>query len=88
MRSIRKRHRFRKAELLIRRPPRGNGEINILSSSQVIEMVMERTRKQAEMAEGLQGFLVFHSFGGGTGSGFTSLLLEQLSVTYGKKEKP
>ncbi|KAG7162163.1 Tubulin alpha-1 chain-like 2, partial [Homarus americanus] len=28
----------------------------------------------------LQGFLIFHSFGGGTGSGFTSLLMERLSV--------
>ena len=35
----------------------------------------------------MQGFLVFHSFGGGTGSGFTSLLLERLSVDYGKKSK-
>ncbi|TPP65100.1 Tubulin alpha chain [Fasciola gigantica] len=36
---------------------------------------------------GLQGFLLFHSFGGGTGSGFTSLLMERLSVDYGKKSK-
>ena len=35
----------------------------------------------------LQGFLLFHSFGGGTGSGFTSLLMERLSVDYGKKAK-
>ena len=35
----------------------------------------------------MQGFLVFHSFGGGTGSGFTSLLMERLSVDYGKKAK-
>ena len=34
-----------------------------------------------------QGFLIFHSFGGGTGSGFGSLLLERLSVDYGKKSK-
>ena len=34
-----------------------------------------------------QGFLVFHSFGGGTGSGFTSLLMERLSVEYAKKSK-
>lgn len=34
-----------------------------------------------------QGFLVFHSFGGGTGSGFTALLMERLSVDYGKKSK-
>ena len=30
---------------------------------------------------------IFHSFGGGTGSGFTSLLMERLSVDYGKKSK-
>ena len=35
----------------------------------------------------LSGFLIFHSFGGGTGSGFTSLLMERLSVDYGKKSK-
>ena len=35
----------------------------------------------------VQGFLIFHSFGGGTGSGFTSLLMERLSVDYGKKAK-
>ncbi len=35
----------------------------------------------------MQGFLIFHSFGGGTGSGFTSLLMERLSVDYGKKSK-
>merc|ERR1712209_200011 len=41
----------------------------------------------ADNATGLQGFLVFHSFGGGTGSGFASLLMEKLSVEYGKKSK-
>lgn len=35
----------------------------------------------------LQGFLIFHSFGGGTGSGFGSLLMERLSTDYGKKSK-
>merc|ERR1712173_69513 len=30
---------------------------------------------------------IYHSFGGGTGSGFGSLLLERLSVDYGKKSK-
>ena len=37
-------------------------------------------RRMAGKCSGLQGFLVFHSFGGGTGSGFSSLLMEQLSV--------
>ena len=36
---------------------------------------------------GLQGFMIFHSFGGGTGAGFGSLLLERLSVDYGKKSR-
>jgi len=35
----------------------------------------------------LQGFLIFHSFGGGTGSGFGALLLERLSTDYAKKCK-
>jgi tubulin alpha len=35
----------------------------------------------------LQGFLVFNAVGGGTGSGLGSLLLERLSVDYGKKSK-
>lgn len=30
---------------------------------------------------------MFHSFGGGTGSGFTALLMERLSIDYGKKAK-
>lgn len=30
---------------------------------------------------------MFHSFGGGTGSGFGALLLERLSTDYGKKSK-
>eukprot|EP00601_Ochromonadales_sp_CCMP2298_P035308 CAMPEP_0173369124 /NCGR_PEP_ID=MMETSP1144-20121109/25885_1 /TAXON_ID=483371 /ORGANISM="non described non described, Strain CCMP2298" /LENGTH=171 /DNA_ID=CAMNT_0014320387 /DNA_START=145 /DNA_END=656 /DNA_ORIENTATION=+ len=34
-----------------------------------------------------QGFMIFHATGGGTGSGFGSLLLERLSVDYGRKSK-
>jgi len=49
--------------------------------------VLDRIRKLADQCTGLQGFLIFHSFGGGTGSGFTSLLMERLSVDYGKKSK-
>ena len=42
---------------------------------------------QVDQCTGLQGFLIFHSLGGGTGSGFTSLLMERLSADYGKKPK-
>ena len=52
-----------------------------------VDQVVDRVRKLTENCGGLQGFLVFHSFGGGTGSGFASLLMERLSVDYGKKSK-
>ena len=52
-----------------------------------INSTCNRVRKIADACDGLQGFLVFHSFGGGTGSGFASLLLERLSLDYGKKAK-
>ena len=54
---------------------------------ELIDQVIEKTRKLADVCSGLQGFLIFHSFGGGTGSGFTSLMMERLSVEYGKKAK-
>jgi len=54
---------------------------------ELIDNVLDRIRKLSDNCTGLQGFLVFHSFGGGTGSGFTSLLMERLSVDYGKKAK-
>uniref|UniRef100_G1TKC3 Tubulin alpha chain n=1 Tax=Oryctolagus cuniculus TaxID=9986 RepID=G1TKC3_RABIT len=54
---------------------------------EIIDLVLDRICKLADQCTGLQGFLVFHSFGGGTGSGFTSLLMERLSVDYGKKSK-
>jgi len=43
---------------------------------ELIDRVMERIRKLSDQCTGLQGFLLFHSFGGGTGSGFTSLLMD------------
>ena len=54
---------------------------------ELIDTVLDRIRKLTDQCNGLQGFLVFHSFGGGTGSGFTSLLMERLSLDYGKKSK-
>merc|ERR1712168_40530 len=47
---------------------------------EIVDLVLDRIRKLADACTGLQGFLIFHSFGGGTGSGFTSLLMERLSV--------
>ena len=52
-----------------------------------IDTVMDKVRRLADNCSGLQGFFVFHSFGGGTGSGFGALILERLSTDYGKKSK-
>ncbi|CAI9729876.1 tubulin alpha-8 chain-like [Octopus vulgaris] len=54
---------------------------------EIIDSVCDQIHKVTEQCSGLQGFLIFHSFGGGTGSGFTSLLMERLSVDFGKKTK-
>ncbi|KAF7727969.1 Tubulin alpha-1 chain [Apophysomyces ossiformis] len=54
---------------------------------EMIDPVMDRIRKMADNCGGLQGFIVYHSFGGGTGSGFGALLLERLAVDFGKKSK-
>ncbi len=54
---------------------------------EMIDSCMNTIRRQADQCSGLQGFMVFHSFGGGTGSGFCSLLMERLTVEYLKKSK-
>jgi hypothetical protein len=41
---------------------------------ELIDLVMDRVRRLADNCSGLQGFFAFHSFGGGTGSGFVSSL--------------
>ena len=54
---------------------------------EIVDVALDRIRKLADNCTGLQGFLVFNAVGGGTGSGLGSLLLERLSVDYGKKSK-
>merc|ERR1711924_1291 len=54
---------------------------------EIVDLCLDRIRKLADQCPGLQGFLVFNAVGGGTGSGLGSLLLERLSVDYGKKSK-
>jgi len=53
---------------------------------ELIDTVLERMRRMTEACDSLQGFFTFHSFGGGTGSGFSALLMERLSVDYGAKK--
>lgn len=54
---------------------------------EILPPVMNSIRKIAEQSNSLQGFMVFHSFGGGTGSGFSSLLMEKVNDEFGKKSK-
>merc|ERR1719472_436888 len=54
---------------------------------EIVDLVLDRIRKLADNCTGLQGFLIFHAVGGGTGSGLGCLMLERLSVDYGKKSK-
>ncbi|XP_055850249.1 tubulin alpha-4A chain-like [Episyrphus balteatus] len=54
---------------------------------EMIEPIADRIRKMAEQANSLQGFFLFHSFGGGTGSGFSALLMERLGENFSKKCK-
>lgn len=46
--------------------------------------VMEQTRKVIEACDRHQGFMMYHSIGGGTGSGFEALLLNFINEEYPK----
>lgn len=45
--------------------------------------IMDLVRMEAEQCDSLQGFLLLHSLGGGTGSGLGSYLLGKLEVCMG-----
>lgn len=54
---------------------------------ELISPVLNSLRKVVEDSNSLQGFFVYHSFGGGTGSGFSALLMDHLAEEFGKKCK-
>lgn len=54
---------------------------------EIIDNILDRVRILAENCTGLQGFLIFNSVSGGTGSGLGSLLIERLSIEFKKKSK-
>jgi len=53
--------------------------------SQIVDSVTDSFRKSAESCDLLQGFQMLHSLGGGTGSGFGSLLCSRLKEEYGDR---
>jgi len=54
---------------------------------EVMDTVNEKLKKLVEACDNVQGFLMTHSVGGGTGSGLGMLILERLAVDYRKKSK-
>ena len=53
----------------------------------LVDEALDKIRRLTDSCTSLQGFFLFRSFGGGTGSGLAARLLERLSVDYGKKSK-
>merc|ERR1712036_151911 len=52
-----------------------------------VDKVNEAVRKLSDNSTNVQGFIMNHSVGGGTGSGMGALILERLAVDYRKKTK-
>jgi len=54
---------------------------------EIMDKVNDRLRKMVDNSENVQGFIVTHSVGGGTGSGLGMLILERIAVDFRKKSK-
>ena len=54
------------------------GRYTVGKELKLVDQVVDRIWKLADQCTGLQGLLVFRSFGGGSGSGFASLLMKRL----------
>jgi len=54
---------------------------------EIIDKVNDRLRKLVDNCDNVQGFIITHSVGGGTGSGLGALILERIAVDYRKKSK-
>jgi len=50
--------------------------------AELVDNIMEVTRKEAEACDVLQGFQLTHSMGGGTGSGMGTLLVSKIKEEY------
>nr|VZH98922.1 unnamed protein product [Spirometra erinaceieuropaei] len=53
--------------------------------SEIIDLTLSRIRHIVENCDSVANFIVFHSFAGGTGSGFTALLTECMAAEYVKQ---
>jgi len=51
----------------------------------IIDNIMEQVRKEVAKAESLQGFIMTHAVGGGSGGGLGALIMERLKEEFPKK---
>ncbi|KAL0476265.1 tubulin beta [Acrasis kona] len=49
---------------------------------EIVDLIMDSVRREAEGADSLQGFQIAHSLGGGTGSGLGTLLMARIREEY------
>jgi len=54
---------------------------------EILDTVNDRLRKLCDNSQNVQGFIINHAVGGGTGSGLGALILERIAVDYRKKSK-
>merc|ERR1712165_287608 len=54
---------------------------------EILDQVNDRLRKLVDNSGNVQGFIMHHAVGGGTGSGLGALILERIAVDYRKKSK-
>ena len=54
---------------------------------EIINEITDKLRSMIETFDNLDGFIINHSVGGGTGSGLTALILDNISSDYEKKIK-
>merc|ERR1712091_606193 len=54
---------------------------------EILDQVNDRLRKLVDNSQNVQGFIIHHAVGGGTGSGLGMLILERIAVDYRKKSK-
>merc|ERR1739838_287754 len=57
------------------------------TGKEIMDQVNDRLKKLVEDCDNVQGFIMTHAVGGGTGSGLGMLILERLAVDYRKKSK-
>merc|ERR1712060_825888 len=54
---------------------------------EILDQVNDRLRKLVDNSQNVQGFIIHHAVGGGTGSGLGALILERIAVDYRKNPR-